>query len=117
MKRLAAMATVLFVVFGAASALAARVHMVVSPSAVGAGGVITVSASSSPCLPGDQVTLISAAFPGHAFGEGAVNGRVGGHGSFSVRARVRSGLRPGRYQIGARCGGGNLGVSVYFRVR
>jgi hypothetical protein len=64
------------------------------------------------------VTLISSAFPGHAFGgEGAVNGKVGSHGSFSVRARVRSGLKPGRYRIGARCGGGNLGVSAFFHIR
>jgi len=117
MKRLAVVAAVLVVSIAAGSALAAPVHLVVRPSTVGEGGVIVVSASSSPCLSGDQVTLISSAFPGHAFGEGAVNGRVGSHGSMSVRARVRSGLKPGLYRIGARCGGGNLGVSAYFRVR
>ena len=93
-------------------------HLVVRPSTVAPGGTIVVSASSSPCLSRDQVTLISTAFPGHAFGgEGAVNGKVGSHGSFAVHARVRSGLKPGRYRIGARCGGGNLGVSAYFHIR
>jgi hypothetical protein len=118
MKRLGVVTAVLVASIGAASALAAPVHLVVRPSTVAPGGVIVVSASSSPCLSRDQVTLISTAYPGHAFGgEGAVNGKVGSHGSFSVRARVRSGLKPGRYRIGARCGGGNLGVSAYVRIR
>jgi hypothetical protein len=118
LKRLGVAAAVLVVSIAAGSALAAPVHLVVRPATVAPGGVIVVSASSSPCLPRDQVTLISKAFPGHAFGgEGAVNGKVGSHGSFSVRARVRSALPAGRYRIGARCGGGNLGVSAYVRIR
>jgi hypothetical protein len=118
MKRVGSAAAVAVVLIAAGSALAAPVHLVVSPSSVAAGGVVTVSASSSPCLRRDQVTLISTAFPGHAFGgEGAVNGRVGSHGSFSVRTRIRAALRPGSYHVGARCGGGNLGVSASIRVR
>jgi hypothetical protein len=117
MKRLGVAAAVLVVSIAAGSALAANVHLIVRPGTVAAGGVIVVSATSSPCLSRDQVTLISTAFPGHAFGEGAVNGRVGSHGSFSVHAHVRAGLRAGRYRIGARCGGGNLGVSAYVRIR
>ena len=108
----------LVVSLAAGSALAAPVHLVVHPATVAPGGTIVVSATSSPCLSRDQVTLISTAFPGHAFGgEGAVNGKVGSKGSFSVRARVRTGLKPGLYRIGARCGGGNLGVSAYFHIR
>ncbi len=118
MRRLGVAAAVLAVSTAAGSALAANVHLAVSPSTVAPGGAIVVSASSSPCLAKDQVTLISTAFPGHAFGgEGAVNGKVGSHGAFSVRAHVRSGLAAGRYRIGARCGGGNLGISAYFRIR
>lgn len=101
----------------AASAAAANVRLVVTPSAVAPGGVVRVSAASSPCLEGDQVTLISSAFRGHAFGEGAVYGKVGAHGAFSVSTRIRSGLKAGRYTVGARCGGGNLGVSATIRVR
>jgi hypothetical protein len=118
MKRLGVPAVALVVLIAAGSALATPVHLVVRPSAVGAGGAIIVTATSSPCLSRDQVTLISTAFPGHAFGgEGAVNGKVGTHGSFAVHARLRSGLRAGWYRIGARCGGGNLGVSAYVRIR
>ncbi len=101
----------------AVPALAANVRLVVTPSVVAPGGLVRVSAASSPCLRGDQVTLISAAFRGHAFGQGAVYGTVGAHGAFSVRTRIRTGLRPGRYTVGARCGGGNLGVTATIRVR
>ena len=102
---------------GAGAAFAARVHLVARPGTVAPGGVVTVSASSTPCHVGGVATLLSAAFPGHAFGIGAVSGRVGPHGAFSVRVRVRTGLKRGRYHVGARCGGGNLGVSAYFRIR
>jgi hypothetical protein len=102
---------------GAAAAEAARVHLVASPTIVSPGGYVRVGAASSPCLPQDQVTLISAAYPGHAFGIGAVYGRAGAHGAFSVRARIRRVLRAGRYHVSARCGGGNLGALAYFRVR
>lgn len=102
---------------GAVGAPAARVHMVVTPATVSPGSAIRVSARTSPCLARDQVTLLSAAFPGHAFGVGAVYGRVGAHGAFAVRVRIRTALKAGLYHVGARCGGGNLGVSVPFRVR
>jgi germination protein M len=110
------MSAAVLVLVGAAAAGVPRVRLVATPATVPAGGVVRVSATRSSCLPGDQVTLISAAFPGHAFGEGAVYGRAGSHGSFAVPARVRSGLRPGEYQVTVRCGGGNLGVAASFRV-
>jgi hypothetical protein len=119
----AGVAAVILLAVSAGSALAGRVIFVVRPSAVAAGGVVTVSATSSPCLNSrehvaQQVTLISAAFPGHAFGrEGAVNVRIGKRGSFSVRTHIRSGLRPGRYEVTARCGGGHLNAAAYIRVR
>jgi hypothetical protein len=122
MKRLGALAAAMAMLVGCARvAFGARVHLVVAPATVAPGGVVTVSATSSPCLAREHVTqhvtLISAAFPGHAFGgEGAVYGVIRSHGSFSVRTRIRVGLRPGRHQVGARCGGGNLGASAYIRV-
>lgn len=110
--------TVSFVVLAVvAVAGAAVVHVVVNPGTVSPGGTITVSAPSSPCLARDQIILISTVFPGHAYGKGAVYGAVHARGAFAVRARVRTGIKPGRYQIGFRCGGGNLGVSAYVRVR
>ena len=116
MKRLALLAGSLLVLAGG-SASAAPVRLTVTPAAVRPGGAVTVGATASPCLPGDQVTLISAAFRGRAFGgEGAVYGRVGPNGSFAVPTHVRTGLRPGRYEISVRCGGGNLGVSAFVRV-
>jgi len=109
--------SVAMVLLFAGSAPAARVHLLVSPTTVSPGGIVTVSAKSSPCLRRDQVILLSAAFPGHAYGIGGVYGNVGRHGSFSVPARIRKRLPAGRYHVGARCGGGNLGVLAYFRVR
>lgn len=101
----------------AGSASAAQIHLVASPSTVAPGAALRVSAASSPCLAGDQVTLISSAYPGHAFGIGAVYGHAGSHGAFSVRAHIRTNTRPGRYHVSVRCGGGNLPVLAYFRVR
>jgi len=111
------LATLTLLVPATSSALAAKVHMVVTPTTVSPGGVVRVSATSSPCLPRDQVILLSAAFPGHAYGVGAIYGKVGRHGAFSVPVRIRRRLPAGRYHVGARCGGGNLGVLSYFRVR
>jgi len=118
MKRVGAAAAAVLVLVGTASALAARVHIFVQPATVAPGAIVTVSAPSSPCLVRDQVTLISAAFRGHAFGgEGAVNSPLGRHGSFSARTRIRADLQPGRYAVTARCGGGNLGATAYITVR
>ena|SRR5579885_821399 len=108
---------VLAALAAAGSAPAARTRIVVRPATVAPGAVIRVTAASSPCLPGDQVTLLSSAFRGHAFGIGAVYGRVRAHGAFALRVRIRSNLKAARYHVGARSGGGNLGVLGYFRVR
>jgi hypothetical protein len=116
MRRLTLAVVVLLLAAG--SAAAARVHIVVSPTTVSAGAAIRLSATSSPCHAADIVSAISAAFPGNAFGgEGALTGRVTHRGSFTIRGRLRVGLRAGRYRIGFRCGGGNLGVAVFVRVR
>ena len=115
MRRLAIL-TALLLLCSAASAGAARVHLVAQPSVVVPGALVRVATSASPCRAGDQVTLISAAFPGHAFGIGAVYGHAGRHGAFSIRARTRSSLKAGRYHVSVRCGGGTLGVLAYFRI-
>jgi hypothetical protein len=116
-KGVAALVLAVLVLSGAAAAPAGRVHLVVQPATVAPGGIVTVSARSSPCLGRDQVTLISAAFPGHAYGEGAIRGSIGRQGSFVVRTRIRANLQPGRYVVTARCGGGNLGVSALIVVQ
>jgi|SRR5579862_1449541 len=96
---------------------AASVRVFVSPKTVSAGGAIRLTATASPCRSADTVTAISAVFPGHAFGEGALTSRVNNGGAFTIRGHVRTNLRAGRYTIGFRCGGGNLGVTVTVRVR
>jgi hypothetical protein len=63
------------------------------------------------------VTLISAAFPGDAFGgAGARYAAVRSGGAFSASGPIRAKLHAGKYTVGARCGGGNLGVVAYLRV-
>ena len=115
-RRLALIAVALLAL-SAGSALAARVRLVVSPVTVVRGATLQVSTTASPCRSGDQVTVISAAFPGHAFGgEGAIYGKAGSHGAFTVRGRVGGSVRPGPYTLGVRCGGGNLGVTAAFMV-
>jgi len=116
MKALPLAVTVLLLAVG--SAAAARVHVLVFPTTVSPSGAIRLSATVSPCRSGDTVSAISAAFPGNAFGgAGALTGRVTHGGAFTIRGHVRAGLRAGRYTIGFRCGGGNLGVTVTARVR
>jgi hypothetical protein len=43
--------------------------------------------------------------------------RVRAGGAFAVAGKVRATAHPGRYVVTARCGGGNLGVAAYLRVR
>lgn len=117
MKRVGIVLAALLVLTSASATLAAPVRIVVTPATVPAGGVVVVRADQSPCRVGGQVTVISAAFPGNAFGgQGAVVGYVGHGGSFAVRAHVRASLASGVYVVTVRCGGGNLGVSGSFRV-
>jgi hypothetical protein len=93
--------------------------MHVSPSVVSPGGRVTVWGNADGCPHGDAVTIISRAFPTtHTFaGVGAIFARVRAGGAFSATGRVRAHARAGMYGITARCGGGNLGVLVYLRVR
>ena len=94
----------------------ARPSIHVQQRSVAPGGRVTVYGSVGSCASGD-VTVISRAFRGHAFGEGALTGHVNAaNHTFSVNGRVRAGLHAGKYAISARCGGGNLGVTAKLRV-
>jgi hypothetical protein len=101
------------------TALAAPARLLVSPSTVHRGGVVRLHGTLAACPVGDEVTLISRAFPGrHKFaGVPAVGARIGTGGTYSTTVRIPAGRRPGRYAIGGRCGGGNIGVSVTLHVR
>ena len=117
MKSARSLVVALAALVAAATATAGTVRITVKPATVSPGGLITVAAARSQCLARDQVILISSVFPGHAYGKGAVYGRVRTGGAFTVRAHVRAKLEPGRYSISFRCGGGNLGVAVHVRIR
>jgi hypothetical protein len=88
--------------------------LTVHPASVARGGKITVSGRG--CAGGDDVFLISPPFVGHAFVEHSVATKALGNGNFSRVVRIRTNVRPGRYLITARCGGGNLGVAAHLRV-
>jgi hypothetical protein len=84
----------------------------VKPARVRAGQVVRVSGLAGGCPKGDQVTLLSPAFPDSTqfAGVPAVFAKVDAHDSYTVRVRIPAGRVPGDYTIGARCGGGNFGV-------
>jgi hypothetical protein len=88
------------------------------PHAVHAGDRVRVYGRAGGCPRGDQVTLLSRAF-GHAHefaGVPAVFATVRRHDRYSVRVRIPGRRAAGRYVIGARCGGANLGVQGSVRV-
>jgi hypothetical protein len=99
-------------------ALGQQATMHVKPKSVHAGKRVRVFGSAGGCVPGDQVTLLSHAFPKtHEFaGVPAVFVKVGPQGNYSRRVRIPKTKKPKRYRISARCGGGNLGVSRRLRV-
>jgi hypothetical protein len=106
---IAALALVLAGTLGAAT-----VRLRVQPGSVARGG--TVSVSGTGCRAGDLVYLISPPFKGNAFVQHSVATRAHSTGNFARSVRIRTSVRPGRYLITARCGGGNLGVSARLRV-
>ncbi|MBA3736667.1 MAG: hypothetical protein H0W90_16005 [Actinobacteria bacterium] len=103
-----------------ASALpAATPSLSVSPASIRAGGTIRLSGSADGCTLGSNVFLLSRAFVRrHEFaGVPAALAKVRTGGAFKVWTTIPRARRPGHYVITARCGGGNLGVSVSLRVR
>jgi hypothetical protein len=82
------------------------------PSRVSAGGRIRVFGLAGGCRQGNQVTLMSEAFPddNEFAGVPAIFATVDAHDSYSVSTPVPATTPPGRYVISARCGGGNFGV-------
>jgi hypothetical protein len=86
--------------------------MHVRPNTVRAGGRTRVFGSAGGCAPGNEMILLSEAFPrrNEFAGVPAVFTPVRTDGRYSKRVRIPRGRRPGEYQISARCGGGNLGI-------
>jgi hypothetical protein len=117
MKRLFVAAAVLALALAAVAW--AKVSIVVSPSPVIAGKVVKVSGSAGTgCARGDQVTLLSRAFPSkHEFaGVPAIYATTGKGGAFSTSTTIPETRKPGMYTVTGRCGGGNLGVTATLTV-
>jgi hypothetical protein len=95
--------------------LAHGVH--VSPSSVKAGQTVRLFGSvGSGCAKGDAVTIYSRAFKGatsaNFAGVPSVSATVGNGKKFSRKLKLSSKVKPGKYHVGARCGGGNLGAAT-----
>jgi hypothetical protein len=95
----------------------------VSPTTVSTGGQVTVSGDvlvngQAGCTVPGTVTLISAAFTGlgEFAGTGATTTQADAAGSFSTTVTLDPSVGPGTYDISARCGGGNLGVTATLTV-
>jgi hypothetical protein len=111
----------LAVPLGAVPASAAT--LTVSPSSVATGAPVTVSgdvlANGQPgCTVPGPVTLISPAFEGlgEFAGTAATTAQADASGNFSTTVTLSSSVAPGTYDISARCGGGNLGVTAVLTV-
>jgi hypothetical protein len=85
----------------------------VSPRRVEAGREVRVFGLAGGCPRGDTVTLISPVFPDvqEFAGVNAISAVVDAHDSYSVRVTIPGERAPGKYSIGARCGGGSFGVT------
>jgi hypothetical protein len=118
MKNVSVLIAILVATSATAAGATTRPSLHVRPTVVDPGGRVTVTGNADGCPRGDTVTIISRVFPGQGFaGVGAISGRVRAGGAFSATGRARANAKAGRYGITARCGGGNLGVLVYLRVR
>jgi hypothetical protein len=102
----------------AADAASSSVFLTVTPAAVHRGHTVLIRGSAGSCPVGDTVTIISRAFPRtHEFaGVPAVLTKVRSGGHFRATTRIPLRRREGRYDVSARCGGGNLGVAARLSV-
>jgi hypothetical protein len=116
--RATVLAAVSTLMFGATEAVAAT-EINVRPAGAYGGEVVRVFGTADGCAPGNTVTLISRAFSRRQefAGVPAITDEAGANGRFSKRTRIPRRRRPGRYGITGRCGGGNLGVTAYLRIR
>ena len=117
-RAVAVAATAALALAGSSAAAPSRISLRVRPTIVAPGALVRVSGNADGCPRGDVVMALSRAFAGPGFaGLGGISARVRARGAFSGTGRVRRYAAPGRYRVTARCGGGNLGVSAFLRVR
>jgi len=116
LSSIAALATALAV---NAAATAAAPSLTLTPSSVKRGHVVVIKGSAGGCAVGNTVFIISRAFVHtHDFaGLPAVFAKVKYGGHFRVTTRIPVTKKPRRYNVTARCGGGNLGLLEHLTVR
>ena len=107
----------------APGAFAASSHFLkVSPSKAAQGKTVTVSGSvGNGCQighTGDVATIFSKAFKGatkHNFaGVPSVSASLAKskNGTFSIKVTLSNNVKPAKYSVGGRCGGGNFGTTT-----
>ena len=106
----------------APSALASSHFVKVSPGKVSPGQTVTVSGSvDHGCeigRKGDTATIFSRAFKGatkHNFaGVPAVSASLAKskNGAFSIKVTLSPNVKPSKYSVSGRCGGGNFGSTT-----
>jgi type 1 fimbria pilin len=114
---LAALAALVVILAMATPAAAANGTVVVTPTTVAAGGTIVISGSVSttacPLPDGVTITSLTAVFPEAGFGPTVSRNASG---AFSVTYTLPTSTPPGTYNLGMRCGGGNVGVGAALQV-
>ena len=103
----------------APGASGSTVALALTPSIVHRGGTVHIHGNADGCGKGATVFVLSRAFVHtHEFaGVSAVLAKVRAGGVFRASTVIPRTRRPGRYNVTARCGGGNLGVLVRLTVR
>jgi hypothetical protein len=89
----------------------------VSPTTVPAGGTVHISGTIpvKKCPASDSATVTATAdlFPPDGFGPSAARDS---HGDFALDYTVPTSTPAGSYDVGLRCGGGNVGISASLTV-
>jgi hypothetical protein len=123
-RRVTTVAVVLLAALSVASSTAVAASIVVSPTTAAPGGNVRLSGDvlapdgTPGCSVPGTVTLISDAFVGigEFAGVGAVTLPVDATAHFDRTVRLSATVAEGTYEIGGRCGGGNLGVAATLEI-
>jgi hypothetical protein len=114
------LAVIVFALLMQTSVAEAASGITVSPSSAHQGDTVTVSGNvpvsgTASCASGDAVQLTSTAdlFPPDGFGPQATRDASG---NFQVQYVIPAATPPGTYNIGVRCGGGNVGITTTLHV-
>jgi hypothetical protein len=116
MKKFSAAFAVL--ALAAPGAMAANASLKVSPSKIKRGKKVTVSGSVGSGCSG-SATIYSRAFKGSTnqnfAGVPSVSATIT-NGKFSIKVKISKKVKPKKYKVSGRCGGGNFG-SATLRVK